>query len=145
LRYPGVNIKMKLRSSRFSAPIAVAACLLSACASVPPTGVEGKVTEVKLYASGQLAASQYEVVRHIWVDSWRADFSVPTYPSEAVGIAALRVEAARLGADGLINVTCLDQGHPQWWSSTEATVLCYGNAIRLRRNEGQPAATPTGT
>lgn len=136
MRYPWVKFTMKLQSSWFSGPVAVAACLLSGCASVPPTGSDGNVTEVKVYASGQLAASQYEVVRHIWVDSWRADFSVPTYPSEAVGIAALRVEAGRLGADGLINVICLDQGHPEWRSSTEPTVLCYGNAIRLRRNEG---------
>ncbi len=94
-------------------------------------------TAVKVYGTGQQpAVSQYEVVRHIWVDSGRTAFSVPTYPSEAVGTAALQAEAARWGADGLINVVCLDQGHPKWSSSTEPAVLCYGNAIRMRRNEG---------
>ena len=127
---------MKLRSSRFSALVAVAVCALSGCASVPQSGVEAGATEVKVYGSGKLAASQYEVVRRLWVDSWRAAFWLPTYPSEAEGIASLQTEAGRLGADGLINVICLDQGHSKWTWSPGPAVLCYGDAIRVRRNQG---------
>jgi uncharacterized protein YbjQ (UPF0145 family) len=127
---------MKLRSSRFSAPVAVAVCVLSGCASVPQSGLEQGTTEVKVYETGTLAASRYVVVRRIWVDSWRSAFRLPTYSSEAEGIASLRAEAGRLGADGLINVICLDQGHSKWSSNPAPVVLCYGNAIRVRRNEG---------
>jgi hypothetical protein len=127
---------MKRRSSRFSTFVAVAVCVLSGCASVPQSGIEGGATEVKVYESTKLAASQYEVVRRLWVDSWRAAFWLPTYPSEAEGIASLQTEAARLSADGLINVICIDQGRSKWSSSPGPRVLCYGNAIRVRRNEG---------
>jgi hypothetical protein len=126
---------MKRRSSRLSALVA-AVSVLSGCASVPQSRVEGGTTEVKVYESNKLAAGQYEVVRRLWVDSWRSAFWLPTYPSEAEGIAALRTEAGRLGADGLINVICIDQGRSNWSSSPGPAILCYGNVIRVRRNEG---------
>jgi hypothetical protein len=127
---------MKLRSSRFSAFFAVSACVLSGCAGVPQTGVQGRATEVKIYESNKLAAGQYEVVSRLWVDSWRSAFWLPTFPSEAEGIASLQTEAGRVGADGLINVICIDQGPSKWSSNPVPRILCYGNAIRLRRNEG---------
>ena len=103
-------VKMKLQSSRFSALVAVAVCVLSGCASVPQSEINVAATEVKIYAPGKLSVNQYEVVRRIWVDSWRSNFLLPTYPSEADGIASMQAEAARLGADGLINVVCMEQG-----------------------------------
>jgi hypothetical protein len=125
---------MKLRSSRFLALVAAAICVLSGCASVPQSGVERGASEVKVYGSDQLPAGQYEVVRRLWIDSWQhTAFGMPTYPSEADGIASLQAEAGRLGANGLINVFCLDQGHSTWSWSSGAAVLCYGNAIRVRR------------
>jgi hypothetical protein len=129
-------VKMKLRSSRFSALVAVAACALSGCASVPQSGVNVAATEVKIYGPGKLSESQYEVVSRIWVDSWRSNFLLPTYPSEAEGIASLQTEAARVGADGLINVVCTEQGRLKWSTSSGPAILCYANAIRVRRNEG---------
>jgi len=123
---------MKLRSSRFSALVAVAVCVLSGCASAPQSGVERQGGEVKVYEPEQLAQGQYEVVRHLWVDSWRTAFWLPSDSSEADGIASLQAEAARLGANGLINVSCRDQGHSIWSWSREPAILCYGNAIRVR-------------
>jgi len=123
---------MKLRSSRFSALVAVAVCVLSGCASAPQSGVERQGGEVKVYEPEQLTQGQYEVVRHLWVDSWRTAFWLPSDSSEADGIASLQAEAARLGANGLINVSCRDQGHSIWSWSREPAILCYGNAIRVR-------------
>jgi hypothetical protein len=123
---------MKLRSSRFSALVAVAICVLSGCASAPRSGVERQTAEIKVYEPAQLAQGQYELVRHLWVDSWRTAFWLPTYSSEAAGIASLQAEAARLGANGLVNVSCRDQGHHIWSRSREPSILCYGDAIRVR-------------
>jgi uncharacterized protein YbjQ (UPF0145 family) len=127
---------MNLRDSRHSTLVAIAVCVLSGCASVPESGIARSPAEVKVYEMGKLNVSQYQVVRRIWVDSWRSAFRLPTYPSEAEGIAALQAEAGRLGADGLINVNCIDQGRSAWSSGTGPAILCYGNAIRLRNNEG---------
>ena len=122
---------MKLRSACFSAFVAVAVWVLSGCASAPPSGVERRATDVKVYEPTQLVQGQYELVRHLWVDSWRTAFWLPTDSSEAEGIASLQVKAARLGANGLINVSCRDQGHSIWYWSREPAILCYGNAIRV--------------
>lgn len=123
---------MKLRIAAFLSFLTLAACALSGCASAPQNVAQASVDEVKIYGSDQLAPSRYEVVRHLWADSWRSSFLLPTYSSEADGIAAMRTEAARLGANGLINVLCMDQGHSKWsWKSGPA-IICYGNAIRVR-------------
>jgi hypothetical protein len=123
---------MKLRNSCFSALVALAVCVLAGCASAPQGGVETQAAEVKVYEPEQLAQAQYELVRYLWVDTWRAAFWLPSYSSEAEGIASLQAEAARLGANGLINVSCRDQGHFMWSRSREPAILCYGKAIRLR-------------
>jgi uncharacterized protein YbjQ (UPF0145 family) len=127
---------VKLRSLRFPAFVTGAMCLLSGCASTPQSGVEVAAVEVKVYGSGSLTVSQYEVVRRLWADSSRAAFWLPTYANEAEGIASLQTEAGHLGADGLINVICMEQIRAQWSWSTERAVLCYGEAIRVRRNQG---------
>jgi hypothetical protein len=123
---------MKLRSSRFSALVAVAVCVLFGCASAAQSGVERRAAEVKVYEPDQLVQGQYELVRYLWVGSWRAAFWLPTYLTDGEGIASLQAEAARLGANGLINVSCIDQGHSIWSRSREPAILCYGNAIRVR-------------
>jgi uncharacterized protein YbjQ (UPF0145 family) len=61
---------------------------------------------------------------------------VPTFPSQEQAIAALQTEAASRGANGLLNVNCLDQGSWSWSSKTEPAFLCYGIAIRMRPSQG---------
>lgn len=123
---------MKLRSSCFSAFIAVTVCVLSACAGAPKNGVETQAAQVRVYEPNQLVQGQYDGVRYLWVDSWRTALWLPSASSEAEGIASLQAEAARLGANGLINVSCTDQGHFMWSWSRERAILCYGHAIRVR-------------
>lgn len=125
---------MKLRSSHFSTLVVlvVATGVLSGCANVPQSGVERQAAQVRVYEPDQLKQDQYEVVRYLWVDSWRAAFWLPSASSEADGIASLQAEAARLGANGLVSVGCIDQGHSIWPWSQKPAILCYGNAIRVR-------------
>jgi hypothetical protein len=127
---------MKIRSSVALTLAAVAACVLAGCASTPSTDVERRAADVNVYRMNQLADKRYEVVRYLWADSWRSAFRVPTYPTESDAIAALRTEAARVGADGLINVVCLDQNRSGRAAGAEPAVFCYGNAIRFRQGEG---------
>ena len=123
---------MKSGSLRSTAFVAIALCVLCGCASAPRSGVERRAAEVKVYEPGRLAQGQYDRVRYLWVDSWRTAFWLPTYSSEAEGIASLQAEAARLGANGLINLGCRDQGHFMWSRSREPAILCYGVAVRVR-------------
>ena len=127
---------MKIGRSQFSAPVAVAICMLSGCASVPQGDVEKRAADVSVYQMDQYVGKTYDVVRRLWTDSWRTAFWAPTFPSENEAIASLQAEAARVGANGLVNVNCLDQGRPLWSQSPEPAILCYGIAIRFRQNQG---------
>ncbi len=122
---------MKLRSPSFCTLVALAVCMLPGCASTPQSSNEGPPAEVKVYQADQLVPSQYEVVRYLWVDSWHAAFWLPSYSSESEGIASLQFAAKRLGANGLINVSCTDQGRSIWSWRREPSIVCNGTAIRV--------------
>jgi hypothetical protein len=127
---------MKLRSSRLAALAAASACALCTGAAVAQGVVEQRASELRIYALGEISMSRYEVVGRPWADSWRSTLWVPTFPSQEQAIAALQAEAASRGADGLLNVNCLDQGSWSWSSKTEPAFLCYGIAIRVRPSQG---------
>ncbi len=127
---------MNLRSSRLAALVAGSACILCAGTGIAQGVVEQRASELKIYALGEISVSRYEVVGRPWADSWRSAFWVPTFPSQEQAIAALQTEAASRGADGLLNVNCLDQGRWSWSSKTEPAFLCYGIAIRVRPSQG---------
>ena len=126
---------MKIRSLRLCALVAASICVLSAGLGIAQDDVGQRAAELKIYTFGEVNMSGYEVVGRPWVDSWRSAFSAPTFPSQEQAIAALRTEAARRGADGLLNVSCLDQGRWKWSSNTEPAFLCYGIAIRTRPSQ----------
>jgi hypothetical protein len=124
---------MKMRSL-VSVIVAGSACVL--CTGSAFAQNDARPPALRSYTFGEIAFGRYEVVARLPADSWRSAFSVPTYPSEEQAVAALQTEATRLGADGLLNVSCLDQGRPTWWSSTQPAFLCYGIAIRARPSQG---------
>ena len=127
---------MKIRGSLVSALVACKLCLLAAGAGNAQGGVEARSNDLKIYAPGELSVSRYEVVGRLWIDSWRTAFWLPTFTSAEQAMDALKTEAAGRGADGLVNVLCLDQGHWAWSSDKEPAYLCYGTAIRVRPSQG---------
>jgi hypothetical protein len=126
----------RIPGSRHAALVAITVCALGGCASTPQSGVEPRAGEVKVYELGQIDATRYDVLSHIWADSWRSATGMPLHPDEAQGVASLRAEAARLGANGLVNVVCLDQGRTNWWASPAPSYLCYGIAVRVKASAG---------
>jgi len=127
---------MKLRSSRLAALAATLTCALCTGAGIAQGVVEQRASELKIYDLGEISMSRYEVVGRPWADSWRSAFWVPTFPSQEQAIAALQTEAASRGANGLLNVNCLDQGSWSWSSKAEPAFLCYGIAIRTQPSQG---------
>ena len=105
---------------------------LFGCATTPRGGEKIKADEVKFYEPTQLSLGQYDTVEHLWVESWRTAVWYPSYLTEEQGVTALKAEAARLGANGVINVVCSeDKGlFPVPWSS-EPSLICYGMAIHV--------------
>jgi uncharacterized protein YbjQ (UPF0145 family) len=121
---------MKLHN--FCMPALVAAAwALAGCASAPERDVGKPSAEVKVYRGSELSPNQYQLVSHVWANSWRTAWRIPTYPDEEAAIASLRDEAGRLGANGLINVVCLNQGTSMWTQSADPGIVCYASAIRV--------------
>lgn len=109
-----------------------AALLLAGAAGCASKGAPGKskvaASEIKVYQTPDLLQSQYTLVEHVWIDSWRSNITFPTYSSEADGMDAMKRVAADAGANGLINAICLDgRSKP----SQKPELYCYADAIRV--------------
>ncbi len=112
------------------------ALAFSGCASGPQGEIDSRAAELRIYKPPELSGASYESVGHVWVDSWRTAFWAPTYPTEDDAVRALRAEAARLGANGLVNIVCLDQNVPKKSPDAAPAILCYSNAIRVPKSGG---------
>ena len=128
---------MKIRIFGACALLAVAVCTLVGCAGIAQSDSEKTAPEVKVYQLGDTVPRPYEVVAHLWGDNWRSSFMLASYPSQDLAISALQTEASLRGADGLINIVCLDERRSKWLSSsTDPAILCCGLAIRVRPSQG---------
>ncbi len=111
----------------------VAAAVLLAgavgCASKGvPAQSKGSPSDVKIYQTTDLLESQYTLVQHVWIDSWRSNVTYPSFKSEADGVDAMKRVASGAGANGLIHVICFDTRSKP---SQNLNLNCYGDAIRV--------------
>lgn len=83
--------------------------------------------QVKVFDATQLTLDRYTVVTRVWTQSWRSAFWVPEYGTADDAIEALTSKAESAGADGLINLHCLND--TEGWGSG---YICYGLAIKLK-------------
>jgi hypothetical protein len=103
-----------------------AAIVVSIAAAGPCWGADA----VPIYDATELALGRYTVVKRLGVGDWRSAFRIRGYPDLGAAQQSLVNEAARAGADGVINLTCFDQTDALF---KPAGYYCYGNAIRLQR------------
>lgn len=116
---------------RLIACVALGALLLNAgCASKTKTMTGPKVpaSEIAVYESTDLLHSQYTLVQHLWIDSWRSNWTFPRFNSEAEGLDAMKRAASDLGANGLLHAICVDGASKP---SQKSSLYCYGDAIRV--------------
>jgi hypothetical protein len=85
--------------------------------------------DIRVYEPGTLTRDRYEIVKRLWVESWRSAISIPGYGDQAAAIAAMKHEAMRRGANALTNVACLVDDKP-WWGTDGH--FCYALAIRVK-------------
>src|SRR5687767_7146807 len=64
---------------------------------------------VPVYDSTQIALAGYSVIKRVGVDDWSSSFRIRGHQDLASAQQAVIGEAARVGADGVVNLTCFDQ------------------------------------
>ena len=84
---------------------------------------------LKVYSPGELPLARYTVIQRLWVHMPESAFYIREHADSGAAITALVDEATRIGADGVVNLHCLNGGQftvesPGWY--------CYGNAIKLK-------------
>lgn len=103
---------------------AILACVF--CSGVG-SAVAADSVWVNVYDATELTLDRYTVVKRIWTQTWHSAFWVSTHDERADAIAALTTMAADKGADGVINLHCVnDTGG---WGGG---YFCYGLAIKLK-------------
>ena len=98
-------------------------------AAVPHLVAAAQSGAPRIYKVGEITLDRYTVIERIWVGSLRTAFWLPTHADEQSAIETVMSEAARLGADGVVNLQCLNEpgGLPPLRGH-----FCYANAIKLK-------------
>lgn len=126
---------MRIRSSL---SLLISASLFLACGWASAQQIDAAVqpTAVQVHELNPFVGKPYDIVGRLWTGSWRSAFRLPTYGRKDDAIAAMQTEAARLNADALVNVICIDQVGSTWFQGKEPAYICYGVAIQFRRSQG---------
>jgi uncharacterized protein YbjQ (UPF0145 family) len=97
------------------------------CLGAAPVMGADATAPFRVFDTGELTPDRYTVIERLWTGTWRASFRVPRHADAGSAIAALTSNAASLGADGVVNLHCLnDTGG---WGGG---YYCYGLAIKLK-------------
>ena len=92
------------RAIALTLPIMLSAVLSSCATQAPLASVSPE--QVSVHESVLSAPPRYEIVKRLWVASWRSSFLAPSYASREDAIADFRREAANRGGNGVINFGC---------------------------------------
>jgi hypothetical protein len=82
---------------------------------------------VRVFDAGELTIDRYTVIERLWTSTWRSAFWLPEYKDAGAAIASLTTEAGRRGADGVIDVHCLNDS-----GGLTSGYTCHGLAIKLK-------------
>lgn len=105
----------------------IVAALLSIASMSVTAQDRAEKPPIRVFDAGELALEQYQVIKRIWSGTWHSAFWVSNHDDAAAAIAAVTSLAADAGADGVVNLHCLNESG--FWSSG---YFCYGLAIKLK-------------
>jgi uncharacterized protein YbjQ (UPF0145 family) len=100
-------------------------CALALC--LPSLVHSAGESPVRVFDTGELTLDRYTVVERLWTGTWRAAFWIPAHRDAGSAIDALTSKAADLGADGVVNLHCVNDT-----GGIDRGYYCYGLAIKLK-------------
>lgn len=101
------------------------ALVIAACLHLPATSA----ADLPVYDATQVAYGSYTLMKRIWVSTWRSAFLVGGSPNVEGARQAVVDEAARAGADAIVNLTCMERTDSAF---TARGHYCYGDAVRAK-------------
>jgi len=81
---------------------AAASAQAQANTPVAPADAQG----VPVYESITDTPRRFEIIKRLWIESWRSPLVVPGYESREQAVAAFREHALSLGGNGVVNFGC---------------------------------------
>ena len=97
----------------------------------PAAWAQSKAEEAKaipVHESITSTTQRYEVVKRLWIESWRSPLAVPRYDSREEAMAVFREHAVSLGGNGVINFACY--ALPGFFGSG-TRLACNGTVVRF--------------
>jgi len=87
--------------------------------------------KIMVYKGFSIPEDKYQVIGYIEGISCKGTYYSNKVVNEQEAINGLRIKAAQLGADAVINVVCQYKG---WgFSNCVQSILCVGDAIRIKK------------
>ena len=111
------------------------AVLIAVIAALVTSTASGQSTRVPVYDATQLAHDRYTIVARLGIEDWASAFRIKGYGDLETAKRAIMNDAARRGADGVINLMCFDQTDRIF---KPAGYYCYGNAIKIKNERALP-------
>lgn len=105
----------------------ITAALLAGASAGATAQAREENAPIRVFDATELPPSRYTVIERLWTGTWRSAFWVPGHDDAGAAIAELTNKAASLGANGMVNLHCLNDAGG--WGGG---YYCYGLAIKLK-------------
>jgi uncharacterized protein YbjQ (UPF0145 family) len=110
--------------------------LLAGCASNPSvsslSSIERqRVAEMVIFEAGSIPRDSYRILGTVEGIACKRNLYASGSPSLDEAKQGVRIRAAQLGADAVINMICEDKREVDWGRNCWQTVVCVGDAIVL--------------
>ena len=110
--------------------------LLAGCASNPSVSSlssleRQRVAEMVIFEAGSIPRDSYQILGAVEGIACKRNLYASGSPSMDEAKQGVRIRAAQLGADAVINMICEDKREVDWGRNCWQTVGCVGDAIVL--------------
>jgi hypothetical protein len=99
---------------------------------IDPTTVGDLRRQVPVYSENDVQSREYAMIQPLSATSCKNKLWDPS-PTQEDATDQLRVKAARLGGNGLLNVVCEAPGSTSLITNCWASLTCHGAAIKVTR------------